>query len=105
MTPKQIREIAETMRDCGITHLKTGTLEMTCQAGVRPSIAPEAGVKAFVPSPVASTQDPPIEAGPPVEEEKIPHNVQQLASLLKLNDLELVDQLFPEPKEPSEDIA
>jgi hypothetical protein len=105
MTPKQIRELAETMRDCGISHLKFKDLEMSCQAGARPSIAPEVEKVSFVPSPVASIQDPPVEAGPPLEEEEVPHNVQQLASLLKLSDIELVDQLFPEPKEPGEESA
>lgn len=110
MTPKQIREIAEAMRDCGITHLKTGTLEMTCQAPVRASSAPELA-KETKPAPVASMyplvqpKETSIEAGPPLEEEKVPHQVHELTSLLRLSDIELVDQLFPEPKAPDEESA
>jgi len=111
MTPKQIREIAEAMRDCGIEYLKLDSLVLkACRAPSRAfSMAPgQVSPSNSQPAPVASAQDlkdPPVEGGPPLEEEKIPHNIQALQSLLKMSDVELVDQLFPEPTEPAEDIA
>lgn len=102
MTPKQIREIAEAMRDCGIDHLKMEGFEMTCRRAVQAFHAPERESPHTTPAPVASHahQEPETE-----EKEIIEHKVEQLASLMKLSDLELVDQLFPEPKDPEEDVA
>lgn len=44
---------------------------------------------------------PPLQAVPPVES-NIPHHVNEVASLLKLSDNELVEKLFPDPSQEGE---
>lgn len=69
MSPAEIRDLVETLRACGVTHYKDGSLEL--DLGTAPA---------------------PIEK----EDKEIVHKVQELTSLLKLGDKELVDRLFPD---------
>lgn len=78
MTPAEIVTLVETLRSSGVTHFKSGDLELTLGPVV----------------PRETTEDP-----------KMIHKVQELTSLLKLSDVELMDRLFPEPKEEAEDTA
>lgn len=82
MTPKEIKSLIKALRDAGVTYYKTADIEL--------NLAP-------VPKeePRAIT---PVDA-PSAAEDPIKHKVEEMVSLLKLSDTELVDQLFPEPRE------
>lgn len=84
MDSEAIKSIAKTMRDYGISHLKCGDLEI--QFGSATPQVSQANYFAKPPDDNAAS-DP------------IKHQVEQLNSLMKLSDTELVDKLFPEPKE------
>lgn len=81
MTPGEFREIVKTMKDFGVSHVKMGDLELTMEA----SRAEPA--KASISVPVEA----PAESSDPIK-----HKVEQMTSLLKLSDQELVDTLFPD---------
>lgn len=85
MTVEQIKELAKIMREYGVAKLTMPELSMELQA-----------VAIELPRVVT-----PIDA--PVEESKeIKHEEHVVSSLLKLNDIDLVDRLFPEPRDPLE---
>ncbi len=69
MTPAEIKELVQTLRACGVTHYKDGSLELD-----------------LGPAPITSEPD----------QKEIIHKVQNLTSLLKLDDKDLVDRLFPD---------
>lgn len=103
MNAKQLREIAETMRDCGIMHIKTADLEISRQPPDQKAVLPVVSQET-APLPVTPQADnpaPPTEGDPDI----IEHKIEALTSLMKLSDVELVDQLFPEPREPQEESA
>lgn len=85
MTPEELRLVAQTMREYGLTHVKTAAYELTMpvqelmKAKECPDLVP-------VDAPVAESN--------PIE-----HKVEALTSLLKLSDINLVDQLFPDTTE------
>lgn len=95
MTPGEIREIATIMKQFGMTHLKTSHVEMSMPAQSFSDLSPKQE-----PGPIPHKTD-----TPPEEAEKIEHKVVELAGLMKLSDNELVDRLFPEPKEDEEEHA
>jgi len=89
MTPGEFREFAKAMQEFGLSRVKIGDVVMV-MAPFKPASAP---VQTEIPrgtSAETSASDP------------IKHKVEQLASLMKLSDFELVDQLFPEPTEAEE---
>jgi hypothetical protein len=93
MNPTEIKSIAETMRECGITHLKMHDLEMTCQPPTPTAhSAPEAGVQSTPVPPQSETKD----------EDIVSHKIEQLTSLMKVGDEELVDILFPDKRSPED---
>ena len=73
MKSEEVRELVRTLRECGVTRYKDGDVEM--ELGPEP-IDPDA------PSPEPSKE--------------ITHKVEELTSLLKLDDAALVDRLFPD---------
>jgi hypothetical protein len=82
------------MKKHGVSHFKTLELEIRMKdaeaegpGGNKPSI------ESLAAKPSASVPDP--QAIPPVEV-AIPHHVNEVANLLKLNDFDLVDKLFPD---------
>lgn len=81
MTVDETRALIEMLRSQGITHYKTGEIELALTP------LPEAP-KA---SPVESPAMPGVDS-----QDKIPHVVQELTSLLKLSDADLVDRMFPD---------
>lgn len=97
MNANDIRHIAESMRTWGITHLKTNEIEMSCPALTPAPSAPEMVEKVQPLSPES-----PLSEGQPVsrDEDVIKHRIEAMTSLMKLDDAQLVDALFPEPKEP-----
>lgn len=80
MTPGEFREFARTMQEFGISQMKMGDVEIMLGQ------APQAQA-----APVSLPLD-----APQGQEDPIKHKVEQLSSLLKLDDHQLVDQLFPD---------
>lgn len=77
MTPKEIKRLVKTLRAAGVTHYKNDLIEL--DLGPLP---------------------PPAKVGPETKEEtQIPHVVEELVSVMKLSDNELVDRLFPDTQE------
>jgi hypothetical protein len=76
MTLAEHKELIQFLREQGTSHYKSGDFEVSFR-----ETPPAASLRA--------------------EADKlgnIPHHITEMASLLKLSDKELVDQLFPEPK-------
>lgn len=88
MTPGEFRDIVKTAREFGLSHVKLGELEFHL------SVASAKGA--------AGSIDPIPTDSPSPAEEPIKHQIEQLASLMKLSDTDLVDKLFPEPEPPEE---
>lgn len=81
MAPKDLKKLIKTLRAAGITHYKNGDVELTL-------------------APPAITDPPKVVAIPvdisPEEEKEIKHKVEELTSIMKLGDVELLDRLFPD---------
>lgn len=95
MSPSEIRQVAEAMRDCGIQYLKCGDLIMSCQAP-----------RAVASAPAEKHPLTPTQPGPslsPEQEKEIEHKVEALESIMKLSDEALIGRLFPEPEAPKDD--
>lgn len=91
MKASEFKQIAKTMRQYGITRVRMGDaeIEMGGQIGNgHADAAPRAPVAVNAPTP----QSNPIE-----------HKVEQMASLMRLSDVELVDELFPDQTDPGSD--
>ncbi len=73
MTIEETKELIKTLRECGVTRYKTTDIEL--DLGPAPAI----NIDAPAPAPV-----------------EIKHKVEELTSLLKLSDTDLVDRLFPD---------
>lgn len=86
MEPKQLKKLVKQLRAMGISYYKDQTVEL--ELGSAPS------------KPTRQSTVSPTEI---VESDKIPHVVQDLKSVMALSDTDLVDRLFPEPTEASED--
>lgn len=88
MTPRKFKEIAIAMNEFGLSHVKMGDVELWRDSLAAKVLVPEAKDAISDGSiPSLATDDP------------IKHKVEQLTSLLKLGDTELVDQLFPDHTE------
>ncbi len=70
MTVDEVKSLVKTLRECGVTHYKTADIEL--------DLGPE-------------PMTPDIEP-----QKEIIHKVEELTSLLKLDDKALVDRLFPD---------
>ncbi len=81
MTPELLRQYSSIMVEFGVCHFKVGDAEISIRESVnsRPSLPEE------------NDSDP------------IKHKVQEMSSLLKLDDKDLVDRLFPDTSENKED--
>jgi hypothetical protein len=77
MSPADIKQLVETLRQAGVTHYKTPEIEL--DLGPLPPAAPES-----------------------TEKTEIPHVVEDLISVMKLNDKDLVDRLFPDTETKEE---
>lgn len=86
MTPGEFKKIVQTMKSYGVSYVKMDNAEIKMTDHAHP-VAHE--VTPFD-SPVADDADP------------IKHKVEQMTSLMKLSDTELVDQLFPDHTETDE---
>lgn len=90
MNPSKAEKLFELMKRHGVEHFKT--MEVEIRMSSSQSTAPVITPKIEVPE---SKPVPPLQAIPP-NEVKIPHHLNEVASLLKLNDEQLVDKLFPD---------
>jgi hypothetical protein len=88
MTPGEFREIAKAMQEFGIARFKSGDTEVIARKA--PTTTAEASPKAaFIPNDTpAQLQN--------ASDDPIKHKVEELTSLMKLGDIELVDRLFPD---------
>ena len=86
MKPGQIKAFAKVMQECGLSYLKTDGLELRMAR----SPSPQPLVK---PRPIVT----PVHLS---EEEKaeIKHKVEEMASVMKLGDDDLLERLFPLPE-------
>ena len=84
MTPSELIKLVKALKESGVTHFKHGDLDIVMGAPVI----------AQAPTPILAEPiplDAPVEVSP-----EIKHKVEELSSLLKLSDNDLVDQLFPD---------
>jgi hypothetical protein len=95
MTSKQIEKVFELMQRYGVQYFKNTELEI--HLGNTPlknqSVAPVADVADVTAS--NDVADIPPQAIPPTED-NTPHHPNEVTSLLKLSDEDLVDKLFPD---------
>jgi len=89
MTPGEFREFVKTMADFGVSKLKMNGVEI--EFSTQP-IKESSLNSHFAPSQEPKSKDPDV----------IKHKTEELASLLKLSDHELVDQLFPDETKEEE---
>lgn len=75
MNPKEIKALIKTLRAAGITHYKTPELELSLDP-----VEPKKRLRK------AKAEEP----------TEIKHKVEELTSLLKLSDQDLVDRMFPD---------
>lgn len=85
MTVGEIEQIIQLCKANGITRFKSKGLDL--RFGDKISV-----------SAVNVSEGPPSQAIPPIETE-IPHHVNEVMGLLKLSDEELVEKMWPEPKQ------
>lgn len=100
MTHKATQQLFSLMRQYGVEYFKSLEVEVRL-AATSASVALGAP-PAPQPTPTSaqtSAKGPETAAAAPPVEMHIPHEVNQVNRLLKLNDNDLVDALFPLPKE------
>jgi hypothetical protein len=99
MTPGEFREYVKIMKEFGLTRAKLGeNVELIMGAG----LPVEDVVSTLSSSPVAETGASPLPLSQPApDNDVISHKVSQIHTLLNMNDTELAENLFPDPK-PSE---
>jgi hypothetical protein len=103
MTSKELQKLMESLRANGITYLRTHELEVRLN-GSEPiaELSEDEGLSRINPPqdlpPESVSTDSPTD---PKSDEKaagdVPHKVEELTSLMKLSDQELLNRLFPEP--------
>lgn len=89
LTPKDLRLIAKLMREFGLSKVKMGDIEL--------ELTPESPPQLLSSPAQAVPLDAPIE-----ESDPIANKVEQLTSLMKLDDHDLANMLFPENTETEE---
>lgn len=89
MTLEETRQLILLLKDSGVIYYKDSDLELKL---VEPKMIKDIGAP-----------DPPMT---PLERADMPkeikHKIEEFTSLMKLNDSDLIDQLFPEPTEEEE---
>lgn len=99
MTPKEIKALIKALRENGVVQFKSGDIELT--------LAPQEIVSRETPLSVkvASLISPKLEAEDTTTEasSEIIHKVVEMTSLLKLDDAQLVDRLFPDHTDYGDD--
>ena len=88
MDSKELRKVAKVMKDFGITHFKNAEFELSISADV-------------VFDRIAKTRKRRAKATDEVDEE-IQHKIEELNSVMKIGDNDLVDRLFPDHTQDEE---
>jgi hypothetical protein len=93
LTPRETESLLKLMAKLGVTHLKTPLIE----ASLSPSKPPTQPIDiiGLDSTPTAEQAVSPPEASE-APQGNIPHTSEELASLMKLSDQELLDRLIPE---------
>jgi hypothetical protein len=84
MSPKEIKALVKTLRSLGVTHYKTADIDLL--------ITPEKPVVAKAKSKKLLEK----------EEKEIKHKIEEMTSLMKMGDVELIDRLFPDHQQEAE---
>lgn len=99
MTPGEFREFAKAMREFGIKSLTLNGAVIELFHVEQSALTSSEKVE----KPALTSSKSELLGGMPnTEKDPIQHKVEQVASLMRLNDMELVDSLFPEPKQDTE---
>lgn len=77
MSPKELKSLIKTLRSLGVTSYE--------HEGIKLSLTPEAPVKAIKEKPITEE-----------EEKEIKHKLEELTSIMKLGDRDLIDRMFPD---------
>lgn len=96
MNAKELKAIIKTLKEAGVSNFKTPELELSFKAVE--SISHETKIPSQ-PELKAKPLDAPID-----EPSEIKHKVEELTSLLKLSDVDLVDRLFPDHTNYDEEV-
>lgn len=101
MTLQHTERLLSLLRSSGVEYFKSHDVEIRMGAVESPTSVAHAGPE---PTPVPrGTSVKQENAGDiPAKEIKIPHQLNQMISVLKMNDEQLVDQLFPEGSPPEQ---
>lgn len=83
MSPKDLKDLVKLLRSQGITHYKTNEVELN----LTPDVAKRTRRKR------KTTTE---------EEQEIKHKLEELTSVMKLSDDDLVERLWPMPKDEVE---
>jgi hypothetical protein len=108
MTPGEFREFAKAMREFGIQKAKLGDTELELFHVEQSPPSVPAQVPIFQKQAIsAQLETPPLVGGMPADDkDPIQHRIEQVVSLMKLGDNELVDAMFPEKIElPPDEVA
>jgi hypothetical protein len=92
MKPEKAEKLFQLMKQYGVEHFQSG--EVSIRIGPAPSIQHK-NETPDITHDTGIVKAPEPQAIPPVEM-KIPHHMNEVANLLRLNDNDLVDKLFPD---------
>lgn len=92
MTGQEIIDVIKALKESGAIRFKSGDLEIDFVAPISPVPGP---ISPTVQKNYAPTS---LKIAPAIPETEAPHIVQQMRSLFKTSDAELIEQLFPLPQ-------
>ncbi len=101
MTPEQIIQILHACKTAGVSAFRMGDLDIAFKYS-SPEPEPAKGLAAWLPDDTMKPQA--VSSITPEEEKEIKHKVEELTSIMKLDDAALIDRMFPLPEE-SEGVA
>lgn len=102
MTAKQTENLVRALARLGVTYVKTSEIEVHLSANSDAHSDPIVEqVETSLPrsplqTPQATVASPPQPKEGEKSDKEIPHTIEELASLLKLSDKDLLDRLFPD---------
>lgn len=99
MTTKTVERLLQILRAHGVSHFKTHEVEI--MIGHPPALSDHLTTAGPASSSLKSEATPPptAAAAPPVQMQ-IPHHINEVKNMLKLDDYSLADKLFPEGAAP-----
>jgi hypothetical protein len=83
LNAKELRALAKVMQDFGLTYVKHGDLELSVRENVSLKSETQNNFNLPINAPISQSQ--------PIKHENV-----ELTSIMKLGDVELLDQLFPD---------